>query len=151
MFKKQLEADLRAIFGVKKTTFLTADYAAPEQDCLFVEVHEAPTRPYGKDRISCKVTGALVMFSQDESADGTKKRLPFGFFSKCLANAALANSKNFFFGHETDVSAKSQGGAATTIQNIHERRLGFTYLFDTQYDPDKGELNAVTLSLEMEE
>ncbi len=146
-----MEEDLTAIFGVKKTTFLAADYNAPEQDCLFVEVHEAPTRPYGKDRISCKVKGALVIFSQDESADGTKKRLPFGFFAKRIANAAPEIRQRFFFEQETDVSAKSQGGAATTIQNIHERRVGFTYLFDTQYDPDKGELNALTLSLEMEE
>ncbi len=147
MFRKQLEADARAIFGVKKTTFLAVDPASPEQDCLFIEAHSVSTRAHGKDRFSGIVKGALVMFSQEG-------RLPYGFFGKAIEKAPQSITKSFFFEQENDVSAKSLTGVTTTsasIQNLHERRVGFTYLFDTQYDPDRGEMNELDLSLEMEE
>lgn len=138
MFRSELQKRLKEIFGVKKTTLLAPDYEAPEQDTLFVEIAETKTRPHGKDRCACKTSGRLVMFSQAE-------RITFGFFSKAIERATAEAKDGLFFGPEFDVP-----DSPARRQNLHERQVPFTFLFDTQYDPDRGELESMNTSLEME-
>ncbi len=139
MFKKEMERRLKSIFGIEKVTFSAPSPDAPEQDTLFVEIDSSRPRPYGKDRISCKVTGKLVMYSQAE-------RLTFGFFSRKLEQAVTEDSAPFIFMPEVDVA-----GSQARYQNIHERVLPFIFLYDAQYDPDRGSLTEIELSLSVGE
>lgn len=138
MFKKDLKARLERIFGVEKTTFNAPDYEAPEQDCLFVEILDSRARMSGKSggRATAKVDGNLICFSQDG-------RLPYGFFAKRVENAAAADTAPFFFQREIDAP-----DSPARIVNIHEIRVGFVFLYDAQYDPDKGLLTDLTLEME---
>ncbi len=139
MFKKDVERRLRSIFGFEKVTFSAPDKEVSEQYCLFVEIDSAKPRPYGKDRICCRVVGKLIAFSQDE-------RLPYGFFAKRIEQANPDDKKSFIFETEMDVA-----DSASRYQNIHERHVNFIFLYDAQYDPDRGELTEINLSLEIGE
>ncbi len=134
-----MERRLKSIFKFEKVSFNAPSKEAAEQDCMFVEIDPARPRPYGKDKISCKVSGILVVYSQSD-------RLPFGFFSKAIEQADPDDTRPFIFSTEIDV-AESQ----SRYQNIHERHLGFIFLYDTQYDPDRGSLTSINLSLEIGE
>lgn len=142
MFKKDLQDRVKRIFGVSKTTFNLVDFAAPEQDCLFIEITDAKSRPYSKDRISARVTGALKLYAKYEAAT-------YGFFPKRIEQSAPADRARFIFGQEENVPVVSADGL-TLIQNLRETRVSFTFLYDSQYDPDRGVINELDLTLEME-
>lgn len=137
MFERDLENRFKRIFGIKKTTYDAPNYEAPEQDTLFIEILEVRSRMSSKSggRATCKVIGAAVVFSQ-------ATKLPFGFFAKRVEQAALADTGNLIFEREIDVP-----GSPARLINLHERRMGFTFLYDTQYDPDRGDLTRLTISL----
>lgn len=135
MFRKDLENRLKSIFGVTKVTFnaYSEDF---EQDCIFVEVRECANRMSNidKGKETARVTGSIVMFSKDNA-------LPFGFFSKKIEQAKDELSKDlYFFNIDTDAVA-----SPARIQNIHERRCDFVFLYSAQYDPNKGELTSLEL------
>lgn len=134
MFRKKLLSDLEQIFGFRKTTFLK-DSDDFEQDTLFVELDRSNSKisnQTGGQQIA-RVVGSLVVYSQDD-------RLPYGFFSKRL-ELYPALAKNFFFG----VVDEDVPESPARMQNIHERRCDFIYFYNSQFDPNKGELNALTL------
>lgn len=137
MFKKDLLRRLEGIFGFEKTTMLAPD-ANYEQDTLFVELVSARTRVSGANggTETARVTGTLVVFSQDD-------RLPYGFFSKRIEQAAPDLTKPFFF-FDIDVDDVE---SPARLQNLHERRTSFIFLYDAQYDPDRGTITTLTLSL----
>jgi hypothetical protein len=139
VFRNAMKAELKRIFGVKSVRFEAADQENPEQDTLFVEVTDVKPRPYGKDRIACKVTGSLILYSQAE-------RTTYGFFAKRIEQAASADARKYFFGREIDVQ-----DSPAREQNLHEKQLPFTYLSDSQYDPDRGEITSLTTSIDMED
>lgn len=139
MFKAELKSSLVRIFGIKNTTFEEPDPEAPEQDVLFIEITEAKTRPYSPDRIAAKVTGNLILFSQAD-------RTPYGFFAKRIEQADGADRNKFIFGREIDIP-----DSTARVQNIHEKQVPFTFLFDAQYDPERGSLTSLETNLEMEE
>ncbi len=140
MFKADLKARFDRIFDVDNTTFEAPQADTPEQDVLFIEILDCRPRMSAANggRATAKVIGAVVMFSQ-------ANRMPFGFFSKRIEQADHADTKNLIFEHEIDIP-----NSPARMQNIHERRLGFTFLYDSQYDPSRGELTSMTLSLDME-
>ena len=131
MFRKDLESKLSEIFGVKKVTFdaFSESYA---QDTLFVEVQDVSNQRASKGRASAKVTGQLVIFTQDN-------KMPYGFFSKRLSTAPLSASKDLFF---FDMDREALNSPAR-LQNISERRASFVFLFSTAYNPSKGEITSV--------
>lgn len=141
MFKADLARRLKLIFGVSKVTFNAPDMDAPEQDCIFVEVVEAVCRMSGKDDglQTAKVTGNIIMFSQAE-------KLPYGFFAKRVEQANFGLTKNFFFEKEIDVL-----NSPARLINISERRITFLFLYDAQYDPNRGELTSLETELEFNE
>ncbi len=141
MFEKDLELRLKRIFGVKRTTFNAPDFEAPEQDCLFVQILSAQPRMQAKGggRETYRVTGYLTIFSQ-------ATRVPFGFFFKKLEQADPEDSHGLFFEKEMDIP-----DSPARIQNIQERRVNFTFWFDSEYDPNRGSLTSMTTSLDITE
>jgi hypothetical protein len=137
MFEKELQRRLERIFGVCKVTYLAADAAAPEQDCIFVEVDDVASRMQasGGGRQTCKVTGSLLVFSQAE-------RTTYGFFRKRAEQADPADTRGLYIGPETN---------AGTIENVCARRVAFQFLYDSQYDPDRGEMTSLETTLTLEE
>lgn len=138
MFKNNLQKRFERIFGFSKVTFLAPDYEAPEQDTLFIEITAVkPRMSTGNGgRETATVNGAAIVFSQDN-------RLPFGFFAKRVEQANVDDTKDLFFQTEEDLAA-----SPARLQNIHERRVPFVFLYDSQYDPDRGELTDLEFSLE---
>lgn len=141
MFKADLQARLERIFQIPKTTYDAPSYDAPEQDTLFIDIADcvARTSAGAGGRATAKVLGSIVVFSQ-------ANRTPFGFFAKRIEQASLDDKRNLFFEREIDIP-----NSPARLQNLHERRVGFQFLYDAQYDPDRGELTSMTLSLEMED
>lgn len=132
MFKKEMEAKLKAIFGVRKVTF-DEPGDSYEQDTIFVQVLESRANT-GQGKATAKVTGAIVMFSQHG-------KLPYGFFNKKLQQAPAAMTKDFFF---YDIDTEPQNSPAR-FQNIAERRASFIYLYSAQYDPKQGSITSVSI------
>lgn len=130
MFRKEMQDKLKAIFGVKKVTFDEPGDSF-EQDCIFVEILESQSNT-GQGKATAKVSGALVMYSQNN-------KLPFGFFNKKIQQADKSLTKNFFF-FDIDVDAQN---SPARLQNISERRANFIYLYSAQYDPNQGSLTSV--------
>lgn len=137
MFRNDLKRRLCAIFEVKNTTY-DAPSDSYEQDTLFIHVSKSTTRvsDQKKGRQTAKVEGTLTMYSQDN-------RLPFGFFNKRIENAEHQYTDNLFF-FDIDVDVET---SEARMQNIHERRVGFIFLYDDQYDPERGQLTSVEFSL----
>lgn len=131
MFEKQLENQLKAIFGVKKVTYDTPGETA-EQDCLFVEV-ENSWNTFKDGRSLSKVTGNAVLFAQND-------KVSFGFFSKAIAKASPSLTRNFaFFDFEENTKR---------FRNLVQRSFSFVYFFDSQYDPETGSITSVNFTTE---
>lgn len=137
MFKNELQRRLSEIFDVVKTTF-SAPSESFEQDTLFINITKSTSRMSDMNggRQTAKVEGTITMYSQDN-------RLPFGFFNKRIGRADSSLTKDLFF-YDIDVDVE---GSLARLQNIHERRVGFIFLYDSQYDPDRGSLTSMDLSL----
>lgn len=133
MFRKDLQDRLEKIFGIEKTTFLSPSDKF-EQDTLFIDILE--TRPRMSSakggRETAMVTGMLTVYSQDN-------KLPFGFFAKAIERAEKETVRPFFF---FDVDADVPNSPARQV-NIHERRTSFTFLYDSQYDPSRGQMTSL--------
>lgn len=135
MFKNDLQKRFERIFGFKKTTYL-APSDKFEQDTLFITVQTARTKVSDAEggRETAKVTGFITVYSQDN-------RLPFGFFSKRINAADPSDTERlFFFDMEVD-----KADSPARLQNIHERSIGFVFLYDSQFDPDKGSLTSLEI------
>lgn len=136
MFKNDLQRRLCKIFDVEKIT-----YDAPgdsfEQDTIFIAVAKCTTRVSDMNggRETAKVEGSLTMYSQNN-------RLPFGFFNKRIEKADKQYTDNLFF-YDIDVDVET---SPARMQNIHERRVGFIFLYDSQYDPERGSMTSLDLT-----
>lgn len=139
MFRKDLERRFKLIFGFKKVTFSSPSddptIGTFEQDSCFVEVSDCKSNT-GFGRAQAKVEGTLRTFTQDD-------KMPYGFFNKAIQQASAELKAQLFF-YEVDTNVAS---SPARIQNIHERRTRFVFLYSEQYDPDQGEIT----SLELEE
>lgn len=135
MFRKELEDNLKKIFGFEKVS-LNAPSDSFEQDTLFVQIDQPNTRT-SEGKVYAKVYGQLIVFSQHD-------KLTYGFFNKRIEKADVALTKKFFF-YDTDVNVENSNAR---MQNIHERRTSFVFFFTAQYDPKLGTLT--TLELEEE-
>jgi hypothetical protein len=138
VFRKDLERRLKLIFGFKKVTFnAPSDDALGtfEQDTAFVEITDCRSSA-GFGGARAKVECTLRTFTQDD-------KMPYGFLTKQIQQAKPELTAPLFF-YEIDTNIAS---SPARIQNIHERRTRFQFLYSEQYDPDQGELT----SLELEE
>lgn len=130
MFRKEMQAKLSRIFGLRKTTF-DAYSDSFEQDTLFIQVLEANSRATTKNQ-TARVTGTLIVFSQMD-------KMPYGYFAKKIEQASGDDTKDFFF-YDIDVSPAN---SPARVQNISERRVSFVYLYKAQYDPEHGTITSV--------
>lgn len=130
MFRRALQEKMQKIFGFEKVT-----YASPsdefEQDTLFIEINQPRTRT-SEGKVFAKVTGQIVVFSQDN-------KMPYGFFHKRIEKAGHELTKDVFF-FDVDVN---QENSPARMQNISERRTSFVFFFTAQYDPNIGELTTL--------
>jgi hypothetical protein len=132
MFDKTLHEKLERIFQFKKTTF-DAPSDSFEQDTLFIEVEKSTTR-ISDSMAYAKVEGTLIVYAQ-------KNKLPFGYFNKKIEKGKSEDVKDlFFFDIDIDVASST-----ARLQNIHERRTRFIYLFKEQYDPNKGAITSLNM------
>lgn len=131
MFEAELEQKFKDIFGVKKVTYDTPG-ESEEQNTLFVQIEE-PKFTFSDKNVKALVNGRAVLTGRNDA-------LPFGFFSKCIANASNALTKDLFF---SDFETNTQ-----RLQNIVQRGFSFTYFFNSQHDPAVGTITSVTTSVE---
>jgi hypothetical protein len=130
VFETSLKQKLKRIFDFDKVTF-DRPGESQEQEGVFVEVENARCKLVDAKQIA-RVTGKLHVFASLE-------KLPFGYFSKKISEAAAADVKDlFFFDFE-----ENRG----TFRNITERSLGFVFLYSSQYDPNVGELTSINFSI----
>lgn len=135
MFRKELEARLHKIFGMKKSTF-NAPSDAFEQDTLFIEIGNATNR-VSQGKVYSRVTGQVVVFSQEN-------KLTYGFFNKRIEQAGNALTKDLFF-FDIDTNVES---SPARLQNITERRTSFMFLYSAQYDPNQGHITSLNLNIQ---
>jgi len=132
VFKKSLQDKLERIFQFKKSTFdIPSD--SFEQDTLFIDVEKASTRVLDAS-VCSRVEGSITVFSQSN-------RLPFGYFSKAIDKAAAEYKKDLFF-FDVDIDVAS---SPARLQNIHEKKLKFVFLFKEQFNPERGEITSITI------
>lgn len=133
MFRKDLKNRMQKIFGLGKTTFLDPTELF-EQDTLFIQISQARGRMSrgGGGRETARVVGSIVIYSQNN-------KLPFGFFNKRIEQADPELTKNLFF-YDLDTDDPE---SPARRQNIHERRCGFMFLYDSQYDPNQGQITSL--------
>jgi hypothetical protein len=126
VFEKTLKDKLKRIFDMEKVT-LDEPGDSQEQDCLFVEVLSSKNS-VRDGKFIAKVSGTITVNANSD-------RLPFGYFSKKIAEANQDDVGPFFF-YDIETSAGRFG-------NIDQRKMSFVFLFDAQYDPNVGTLNEV--------
>lgn len=131
MFEKKLQETLQKIFKVKKVTY-DLPGETQEQQALFVEI-ETSVNSIKDGKEIARVTGNAYLF-------GTNEQVPFGFFSKAIAEADPDLTKDFFF-YDFESNARR-------YLNKVQRGLSFVYFFDGQYDPETGSITSVEFTLE---
>lgn len=139
MFRNDLTRRLEKIFGMPVTfDEVSDDY---EQDKIFVEIEVSRSRVSGANGglETARVVGTMVVYSQ-------ANKLPFGFFSKKIGKADSRYSGAIFF-YDIDVDLPD---SPARLINIHERRTSFVFLYNSQYDPSKGELNELDTTINFE-
>lgn len=139
MFRKELKEKLENIFKFKKTTF-DAYSQEFEQETLFIEVQETHERVLGKGSVSMKIVGDLIYFGQVD-------KIKFGQVIKSIEQANADDKKMFFF-YDID---RQNTSSQSRIINLLERRISFVYLYNGQYDPDKGEITSLEMDCCSEE
>lgn len=110
-----------------------------EQDRIFIEVTLCRPRVSGRDggRENAKVIGDLIVTSQDQ-------KFSYGYFTKCIEKANPELTRPLFF-YDVDAVVSSEG-----VMNVHERRTSFVFLYDSQFDPDKGEMTSLDTTINFE-
>ncbi len=133
MFKKEMIEKLGNIFKFKKNTF---DFYSTEfeQDTLFIEVVDCHER-ITDGLATAKIVGELVYFSQVD-------KIKYGQMIKSIEKASPIDKKNFFF---YDIDKQNTSSQARMI-NIAERRISFVYLYEGQFDPDKGTITSLDMN-----
>jgi hypothetical protein len=133
MFEKSLSDRLKRIFDLKKATF-DLPSESQEQECLFIEVVSSKNQVTDA-KFKAKVTGKIRVFCNTD-------KLPYGYFSKKIAEADPEDTKDLFF-----YDIEENNG---TFLNIAERTMSFIYLFDGQYNPDIGDINQLISEIAFE-
>lgn len=128
LIRDGLQTKLKAIFDFDKVTFDNPS-DSQEQEAVFVQIADARVKLKDGRQIA-RVTGMIRVFANSS-------KLPYGYFSKCLAEAEPEDTKDLFF-HNFE---ENKG----TFQNIAERSLEFVYFFDGQYDPNVGSITSINL------
>lgn len=125
-----LKASLKEILQVKKVT-LDEPGDSKEQGCLFINIESAPVH-VTDGRIRARVQGSALMI-------GTNDKLTIGFFAKAIAKAPHALKKPFFFfGFEDNTNR---------YRNLVQRSFSFVYFFDSQYDPNQGNITNIAYNM----
>lgn len=133
MFEKSLADKLKRIFDLKKVTFdLPGD--AQEQECIFIEVKTSASRVKDK-KSTANVTGAVRIFCNSE-------KMPYGYVTKRIVEAKPEDTKDLFF-YDFEENAGQ-------FRNISERSMSFIYLFESQYNPDVGEIEGFITDVQFE-
>lgn len=131
MFEASLKEKLKRIFDFDKVSFAIPS-ESQEQEGMFIQVDQV--RSSIKDaRQVCKVQGKLIVYASNE-------KLPYGYFSKKIQEAELADTRDLYF-YDFE-------GNAGRYQDISERSLGFIYFFNSQYNPDIGSITSINLEQE---
>lgn len=138
MLEDSLKELFEKIFKVQKVTFdapvLKGDgsVGAAEQECIFIQIDISKNIIKDK-REKAMVTGTLTMIAKND-------KLHFGFFSKAIMQADPTLTKDLFF---FDFEANTK-----RFRDIVQRDVSFTYFFDSQYDPNTGSIEGVTINVE---
>ncbi len=141
MFEQTLSDTFQKVFEVQKVSY---DHPAPdthdgqpqseEQETLFIEIDESKT--WFKDGMQfAKVTGKAKMLAQND-------KLPFGYFSKCIASHPDDTKDLFFYEFEDNQRLRN---------NLVHRGFSFIYFFNSQYDPNLGTLTSIDTDIEVDE
>jgi len=130
VFKSKLKERFERIFGFPKTTFDTPSDQF-EQEVLFISIDQVLSR-ISEGKETARVTGTLTVYSQHD-------KFPFGYMAKRIQKANFIDTqKLFFYDFEEDPA-----GSPARVMNLSERRLKFVFLYDSQYDPNQGQLTSV--------
>lgn len=131
MFRADLKRRFETIFDFPKTTYNAPNMETPEQDILFIQIFEAKSK-ISQGRQIARVTGSLVVFAQ-------ANKFPFGYLTKRIDKADREQTAPLFF-HDIDTDVPN---SPARVVNLHERRTGFVFLYDAQYDPTHGLLTSL--------
>lgn len=129
MFESKLRDTLKRIFQLDRATY-DQPGETQEQEVIFINVETS--RNVIKDAVeTAKVTGKIRVFANHD-------KLPYGYFSKCIAAADPSDTKDLFFYNLEE--------NANTFLNISERTLSFIYFFSGQYNPEVGSMTSINIS-----
>lgn len=137
MFEQALEDKFKKIFEIQRVRYdspgVTTDQDNPgtnEQETLFVEITLSDNRI--RDGVAhAKVTGKGHMTAQND-------KMPFGYFSKCIAKHSADTGDLFFYDFEENTRLH---------HNLIVRSFSFVYFFTSQYDPAIGTINQVDIEV----
>lgn len=123
---------LKKIFKVSKVSFSQPGEKVKEQECVFVEIEQTRHRIKDKREIA-KVTGKINLY-------GNSDKMPLGWISKMISEANAVDIADLAF---FDLEMNSR-----YYQNLVQRTASFVYFFSTQYDPNLGTIETVTINVE---
>lgn len=131
MLEDSLKKAFQDIFKIKKVTFDDPG-AALEQDTIWVTIENSNPKIQDSKEIY-RATGSVVIYAPNE-------QLPFGFVAKAIKQASNELTKPFFF---SNVENNTK-----TYRNVIGRGFDFVYFYHRQYDPNKGNITSVDLTIE---
>lgn len=129
--EKALLEKFSRIFELKFNR-LSSPGESEEQDTLFIDVDQVVTRMKDRREVA-RVTGKCYAFVQAD-------KMPLGYFARKIAAHPELCKDVFFSNFE-----QNQKG----MLNLTVRSFDFMYFFDSQYDPNLGNIQSVTTTVEV--
>jgi hypothetical protein len=135
LVEKELKDKLQRIFDLKRASYdqpSLSDAGVPvtEQQCLFIDV-ETPKFTVKDGRAVGRISGRGMVLAPND-------KLTFGYFALKLKKAKYADTKDFYF-FELDQNAK-------VIGNVVSRTFGFIYFFNSELDPNIGNIDSASIT-----
>lgn len=133
-FKEALLTYIKEIFMLPRATF-DAPSEEEEQNVAFIEIPNVRATPRA-GLMNYRAEGYITVFIDEN-------KVPFDYFSKQIEKAKPEiKSKFFFFGVGAVQSTETKGQ-----MSLAEVRTSFVFLYSQQYDPNKGTLNGLELTI----
>lgn len=133
--ENELTEKLKKIFKVEKVSFANPGEKVKEHECLFVDIEQTRSREKDKKTIA-RVSGKINLY-------GNTDKMPLGWFSQRIRESNPDDKKDLAF-FDIEMNTKY-------YQNLVQRTASFVYFFSTQYDPNLGSIESVSIQTSVEE
>lgn len=133
-FREALLTYIKELFMLPKATF-DGPSEESEQNVAFIEIPQVRA-VVRAGKVNYRADGYITVFIDEN-------KVPFDYFTKQIEKGKPHIKSKFFFFDVGAVQSTEKKG----MVSLAEVRTSFQFLYSQQYDPNKGTLNGLTLTV----